>query len=115
MSKFNLNTDFCKQCGCDGVLCNGCVKKKCYEQGKADGVLELVQRYDEKLKKLVAFETVDEFVTALRVLQTVVKEMKAELITTTCVSCILDGTDACARGAGRAVDDEICDKFLRGE
>lgn len=31
----------------------------------------------------------------------------------TCTDCILDGTDACVRGAGRAVDDEICDFFLR--
>ena len=29
-----------------------------------------------------------------------------------CKDCILDGTDACSRGAGRAVDDEICEDFL---
>lgn len=29
-----------------------------------------------------------------------------------CTDCILDGTDACTRGAGRAVDDEICDDFI---
>ena len=29
-----------------------------------------------------------------------------------CTDCILDGTDACTRGAGRAVDNEICDDFL---
>ena len=32
-----------------------------------------------------------------------------------CTDCILDGTDACSKGAGRAVDDEICKDFLRGE
>lgn len=32
-----------------------------------------------------------------------------------CTDCILDGTDACSRGAGRAVDDEICEDFLKGE
>lgn len=30
----------------------------------------------------------------------------------TCSDCILDLTDACSRGAGRAVDDEICEDFL---
>lgn len=29
-----------------------------------------------------------------------------------CTSCILDGTDACTRGAGRAVDDSICKDFI---
>ena len=29
-----------------------------------------------------------------------------------CTKCIKDGTDACSRGAGRAVDDEICGDFL---
>lgn len=32
-----------------------------------------------------------------------------------CTDCILDGTDACSRGAGRAVYDEICKDFLEGE
>ena len=32
-----------------------------------------------------------------------------------CEDCILDGTDACSRGAGRAVDDEPCEDFLTGE
>lgn len=41
MSKFNLDTEFCKQCGWDGGLCNNCVKKKCYEQGKADTITEI--------------------------------------------------------------------------
>ena len=31
----------------------------------------------------------------------------------TCTDCILDETDACVRGAGRAVDDVPCDFFLR--
>lgn len=29
-----------------------------------------------------------------------------------CVNCILDGTDACSRGAGRAIDDEICEDYI---
>lgn len=29
--------------------------------------------------------------------------------------CILDNTDACSRGAGRAVDDEVCEDFVGGE
>lgn len=29
-----------------------------------------------------------------------------------CTDCILDGTDACSRGAGRAVDDSICKDFI---
>ena len=29
-----------------------------------------------------------------------------------CSFCILDETDACSRGAGRAIDDTICDDFL---
>ena len=32
-----------------------------------------------------------------------------------CTECILDGTDACKRGAGRAVDDTICEDFMEGE
>lgn len=28
-----------------------------------------------------------------------------------CINCIKDGTDACPRGAGRAVDDEICGEY----
>ena len=30
-----------------------------------------------------------------------------------CTDCILDGTDACSRGAVRAVDSEVCKDFLR--
>ncbi len=29
-----------------------------------------------------------------------------------CRECLLDGTDACKRGAGRAVDDSVCDSFV---
>lgn len=29
-----------------------------------------------------------------------------------CTDCILDGTDACPRGAGRAVDAEVCEDFI---
>lgn len=32
-----------------------------------------------------------------------------------CTDCILDGTDACTRGAGRAVDAEVCEDFLGEE
>ena len=31
-----------------------------------------------------------------------------------CTDCILDGTDACSRGAGRAVDSEVCKDFFKG-
>ena len=31
---------------------------------------------------------------------------------TNCTDCMLDGTDACPRGAGRAVDDETCEEYL---
>lgn len=31
---------------------------------------------------------------------------------TSCSTCILDYTDACTRGAGRAVDDEACEDYL---
>lgn len=34
---------------------------------------------------------------------------------TKCTDCILDTTDACPRGAGRAIDDEICEKFMEEE
>ena len=30
----------------------------------------------------------------------------------TCDNCILDLTDACPKGAGRAIDDEICEKYI---
>lgn len=30
----------------------------------------------------------------------------------TCADCLLDNTDSCSRGAGRAVDDEICEDFI---
>lgn len=30
-----------------------------------------------------------------------------------CTDCVLDGTDACPRGAGRAVDSEVCEDFLK--
>lgn len=30
-----------------------------------------------------------------------------------CTECVLDGTDACPRGAGRAVDSEVCEEFLK--
>ena len=29
-----------------------------------------------------------------------------------CTDCILDGTDACSRGAGRAIDDKPCKDFF---
>lgn len=29
-----------------------------------------------------------------------------------CADCLLDGTDACSRGADRAVDDRICEGFI---
>ena len=32
--------------------------------------------------------------------------------TTDCSTCILDNTDACTRGAGRAVDDDACEDYL---
>ena len=32
-----------------------------------------------------------------------------------CGDCILDGTDACSRGAGRAIDDEPCGDFIGAE
>lgn len=32
-----------------------------------------------------------------------------------CGDCILDGTDACSRGAGRAIDDEPCGDFIGTE
>ena len=32
-----------------------------------------------------------------------------------CTDCIKDGTDACTRGAGRAVDSEPCSEFLGGK
>lgn len=32
-----------------------------------------------------------------------------------CTDCILDGTDACSRGAGRAVDDEACEDYIEDE
>lgn len=30
----------------------------------------------------------------------------------TCTNCLLDGTDACSRGAGRAIDDRVCEDFI---
>lgn len=30
----------------------------------------------------------------------------------TCLDCVKDGTDGCTRGAGRAVNDEMCEDFL---
>lgn len=32
-----------------------------------------------------------------------------------CTDCIIDLTDACPRGSGRAIDDEICDSFIPRE
>lgn len=32
-----------------------------------------------------------------------------------CTDCILDGTDACLRGAGRAVDSDICDDYIEAD
>ena len=29
-----------------------------------------------------------------------------------CTDCVLDGTDACSRGAGRAVDGRVCEDFV---
>lgn len=29
-----------------------------------------------------------------------------------CTDCVLDGTDACTRGAGRAVDGRVCEDFV---
>lgn len=31
---------------------------------------------------------------------------------TNCTDCMLDGTDACPRGSGRAIDDETCEEYL---
>ena len=36
-------------------------------------------------------------------------------IPTGCSTCILDNTDACTRGAGRAIDDEACEEYLGAE
>lgn len=33
----------------------------------------------------------------------------------TCINCVLDGTDACTRGAGRAINDKACEDFLGKE
>ena len=30
-----------------------------------------------------------------------------------CTQCLFDNTDVCSRGAGRAVNDKICEDFLR--
>lgn len=43
MSRFILDTEFCKQCGFDGALCDGCIKKKCYKQGRVDAINALVR------------------------------------------------------------------------
>ena len=32
-----------------------------------------------------------------------------------CTDCVLDGTDACPRGAGRAVNSEPCNDFMKEE
>jgi len=32
-----------------------------------------------------------------------------------CADCVLDETDACPRGAGRAVDSEVCEDFIEAE
>ena len=32
-----------------------------------------------------------------------------------CTDCIIDGTDACSKGAGRAINDEICEDFISGK
>ena len=37
---------------------------------------------------------------------------KMSEIPTSCSTCILDNTDACTRGAGRAVDDDACEDYL---
>ena len=32
---------------------------------------------------------------------------------TNCTQCVLDGTDACPRGAGRDINSTICENFLK--
>ena len=39
----------------------------------------------------------------------------AETSELNCTDCVLDGTDACSRGAGRAVDSKACEDFLSGK
>lgn len=50
MSKFNLDTDFCRQCGCDSGWCDGCVKKKYYQQGRTDAVDEFIKTIKPRMK-----------------------------------------------------------------
>lgn len=69
MSDFNCDTDFCKQCGLDGELCKGCVKKKCYEQGRADMLTEIkskARKYHRGKDEPVEFVIYDNELEQLR-------------------------------------------------
>lgn len=51
-------------------------------------------------------------IEALQSLPSVTPNMSENPTGTNCTACILDGTDACSRGAGRAVDGRVCEDFV---
>lgn len=61
----------------------------------------------ENIKQGQTWKIKDDYLTFLGWLAN-----KGMLKTSNCSDCIIDGTDACPRGAGRAVDDEICEEFI---
>ncbi len=72
-------------------------------------VLDKIKSYIDHIRntgmgKKKSLEFIEKFVDGLNA------ESEGEGMT--CEDCILDGTGACSRGAGRAVDDEPCEDFL---
>lgn len=65
---------------------------------------ETLDDVDEKLVRVAQVDMID---TVLEWMDEHEVEAKQN-----CTDCIIDGTDACSRGAGRAVDDEICGDFI---
>lgn len=75
--------------------------REAYDSGYADGYKEFLNFL--KVKKIDLVDRQGNYYTADEI---------DNIINRNCTDCVLDGTDACIRGAGRATDDEICDFYL---
>lgn len=91
----------------DNSKCHQCPLGRDREKIRADAIDDFVAYANT----MPTVEDADGYIRPMT-LEEMAEEMKKGK---TCSDCIIDKTDACPRGAGRAVDDEICEEFLKGE
>lgn len=82
-------------------------------------VVELLMIMKTEMRLYTTIKATDERMAALDfAAESLIVDIKYNLLyegrsqAKSCADCILDGTDACPRGAGRATVDDICDDFL---